>query len=64
LPLFGFTAKKIAAITVVLIIIGEATFYLSLIFLGKTFYQKIKEKLKFRKQKEKNIIEEGNVNKE
>jgi hypothetical protein len=50
-PLLGFTAKQVAGITVALIIIGEATFYLSLIFLGKGFYDKIKSKLKFRKSK-------------
>ena len=41
-PLLGFTAKQIAGITVGLIIVGEVTFYLSLVFLGKGFYDKIK----------------------
>ncbi len=49
-PLLGFSAKQIAGITVVLIIIGEVTFYVSLIFLGKGFYSKIKNMLKFRKK--------------
>ncbi len=47
-PLLGFTAKQLAGITVILIIIGEVTFYVSLIFLGKGFYSKIKSMLKFR----------------
>lgn len=49
-PLLGFAAKKVAAITVVLIIIGEVTFYASLIFLGKGFYNKIRSFLKFGKK--------------
>jgi hypothetical protein len=49
IPLLGFSAKQIAGITVILIIIGEITFYLSLIFLGKSFYYKIKSRLKFKK---------------
>ncbi|MDX9726073.1 MAG: transporter suffix domain-containing protein [Bacteroidales bacterium] len=49
--LLGLPAAKIAGISLVLIIIGEVTFYLSLVFLGKGFYNKIKEKLKFRKSK-------------
>jgi len=48
-PLFGLSAKQIAGITVILIIIGEITFYLSLVFLGKSFYHKIKNWLKFKK---------------
>lgn len=43
-PLLGFSARQIATITIVLIIIGEVTFYTSLIFLGKSFYKKIKER--------------------
>jgi hypothetical protein len=51
IPLLGFSGGKIAKITVVLIIAGEITFYLSLFILGKSFYEKIKSKLKFRKTK-------------
>lgn len=47
----GFSAKQIAGITLALVIIGEVTFYSSLVFLGKGFFSKIKEKLKFRKIK-------------
>jgi hypothetical protein len=49
IPFLGISAKQVAAVTVILIIIGEVTFYTSLIFLGKTFYTKIKNLLKFRK---------------
>lgn len=51
IPLMGFSAKQIAGITLALVIIGEVTFYSSLVFLGKGFFSKIKEKLKFRKIK-------------
>lgn len=43
-PLLGFPGRQIATITLILIIIGEVTFYASLIFLGKSFYKKIKER--------------------
>jgi len=49
LPLLGFSGVNIAKITVALIIAGEISFYLSLFILGKSFYAKIKSKLKFRK---------------
>jgi hypothetical protein len=49
IPFLGISAKQVAGVTVILIIIGEITFYTSLIFLGKTFYTKIKNILKFRK---------------
>jgi hypothetical protein len=51
IPWLGFSGGKIAKITVTLLITGEITFYLSLFLLGKTFYDKIKSKLKFRKTK-------------
>jgi hypothetical protein len=59
-PWLGFSKGKIAGITTVLFIAGEITFYLSLFILGKGFYAKIKNKLKFRKSKQarKNIPEE------
>ena len=43
-PLLGFPGRQIATITLILIIIGEVTFYASLVFLGKSFYKKIKER--------------------
>ena len=51
IPLMGFSAKQIAGITLALVIIGEITFYSSLVLLGKSFFNKIKAKLKFRKVK-------------
>lgn len=51
IPWLGFSKGKIAGITTVLVIAGEITFYLSLFILGKGFYAKIKNKLKFRKTK-------------
>lgn len=50
-PWFGFSKSQIAGITVGLIITGEVTFYLSIIILGKSFYNKIRNILKFRKSK-------------
>jgi hypothetical protein len=50
-PLMGLSGKQIAGTTIALVIVGEVTFYLSLILLGKAFYNKIREKLKFRKSK-------------
>ena len=51
IPWFGFSKGHIAGIRIVLIIIGEILFYLSLFILGKSFYAKIKNKLKFWKKK-------------
>jgi hypothetical protein len=50
-PWFDFSKKQIAVITTGLIIVGEISFYLSIFFLGKTFFAKIKNKLKFWKSK-------------
>lgn len=50
-PWFGFSKGQIAGITTVLIIAGEILFYLSLFILGKSFFDKIKNKLKFWKAK-------------
>ena len=50
-PWFGFSKIQIAGITTGLIITGEILFYLSLIILGKSFFNKIKSKLKFWKTK-------------
>jgi hypothetical protein len=52
-PWVGFSKIQIAGITTGLIITGEITFYLSLFILGKSFYEKIKRKLKFWKAKTK-----------
>jgi hypothetical protein len=51
IPWLGFSKGKIAGITTILVIAGEITFYLSLFILGKSFFAKIKSKLKFRKTK-------------
>jgi len=50
-PFLGFSGIKIAGITTGLIITGEILFYLSLFILGRSFYDKIKSFLKFRKAK-------------
>jgi hypothetical protein len=50
-PWLGFSKIQIAGITTVLIIIGEVLFYLSLFILGRSFYDKIKRKMKFWKTK-------------
>jgi hypothetical protein len=50
-PWFGFSKIQLAGITTMLIIVGEILFYLSLFILGRSFYDKIKSKLKFRKTK-------------
>jgi beta-lactamase regulating signal transducer with metallopeptidase domain len=50
-PWLGFSKIQIAGITTVLIIAGEILFYLSLFILGRSFYDRIKSKLKFRKAK-------------
>jgi len=62
-PLLGFSAKQIAGITIVLVIIGEVTFYISLILLGKSFFNKIKDKLKFRKSKSSSNSDPEQLNK-
>jgi hypothetical protein len=53
-PWLGFSKGQIAGITTGLIIGGEITFYLSLILLGRSFFDKIKRKLKFWKKKTNN----------
>jgi hypothetical protein len=50
-PWLGLSKIQIAGITTGLIITGEILFYLSLIILGRSFYDKIKSKLKFWKAK-------------
>ena len=51
IPWFNFSAKQIAGITAGLLIAGEILFYLSLIILGRSFFDRIKNKLKFWKSK-------------
>ncbi|NMC38245.1 MAG: transporter suffix domain-containing protein [Bacteroidales bacterium] len=62
IPLFGFSTKQAAGISLILIIIGEVTFYLSLLFLGRSFYEKIKSMLRFRKPKKNNNTEQSEEN--
>jgi hypothetical protein len=50
-PWLGFSKIQIAGITTGLIIAGEVLFYTSLIILGRSFWVKIKSKLKFWKVK-------------
>ena len=50
-PWIGFSKIQIAGITTGLIIAGEILFYTSLIILGRSFWDKIKSKLKFWKIK-------------
>jgi hypothetical protein len=50
-PWIGFSKMQIAGITTGLIIAGEILFYLSLFILGRSFWDKIKSKLKFWKAK-------------
>lgn len=51
IPWLGFSKIHIAGITTGLIIVGEVLFYLSLFILGRSFYDKIKSKLRFWKSK-------------
>jgi hypothetical protein len=51
IPWMGFSKIQIAGITTGLIIVGEVLFYLSLFILGRSFYDKIKSRLKFWKSK-------------
>jgi len=53
IPWLGFSKVQIAGITTGLIIAGEVLFYLSMFILGRSFYDKIKNKLKFWKGKPK-----------
>jgi len=46
-PWFDFSGGQIAGITAGLLIAGEILFYISLIILGRSVYNKIKNKLKF-----------------
>jgi hypothetical protein len=53
IPWLGFSKIQIAGIMTGLIIVGETSFYISLLILGRSFYNKIKSKLKFWKTKSK-----------
>lgn len=50
-PWLHFSARQSAGIAAGLLIAGEILFYLSLIILGQSFYNKLKAKLKFWKSK-------------
>lgn len=50
IPWLGFSKAGMAEIITGLIIFGEITFYVSILLLGKTFYQKIKSKLRLRRK--------------
>lgn len=51
IPWMGFPKGETAGIIGGLIIFGEVSFYVSILMLGKTFYNKIREKLRFRRKK-------------
>lgn len=51
IPWLGFSKGETAGIIAGLIIFGEVTFYVSILMLGKTFYNKIREKFRFRRKK-------------
>jgi hypothetical protein len=51
IPWMGYSKGETAGIITGLIIFGEVTFYASILMLGKTFYNKIKEKFRFRRKK-------------
>ena len=46
-PWFELTTAQMAGLTTGLIITGEILFYASLIILGRSFFNKIRSKLKF-----------------
>lgn len=56
-PWLGFSKGKTAGIITVLIVVGEITFYVSIFLIGKSFYDKIKNKLKFWKKTPKDTNE-------
>ena len=60
-PFLGFSGIKIAGITTGLIITGEVLFYLSLFILGRSFFEKIKSMLKFRKAKTSAVSLPGQI---
>jgi hypothetical protein len=58
-PWFGMSKVQIAGITTGLVIAGEILFYLSLFILGKSFFDKIKARLKFWKAKPVDVNQPG-----
>ena len=60
IPWLGFSKGETAGIITGLIIFGEVTFYVSIVMLGKTFYNKIKEKFRFRRKTKEKDDPEGN----
>lgn len=61
-PFLNLTVRQKAGISTGLFIAGEVLFYLSLVILGKSFYEKIKKKLKFwRTKKDEVEVSEGEV---
>jgi len=54
IPFLNYSKGQTAGIITILIIAGEVTFYLSIFLLGKSFYEKFKNKFKFWKTKTKN----------
>jgi hypothetical protein len=50
-PWLDFSKAQMAGISTGLLIAGEVLFYLSLFILGRSFFDKIKARLKFRKAK-------------
>ena len=61
IPWLGLTGKQIAGITTGLVIAGEITFYLGIFMVGKSMYQKLKQKLRFWKKNE--VSDDENLNK-
>ena len=51
IPFLGFSKKEIAGLITILIIVGEITFYLSIIILGKNILNRIKGFFMFWKKK-------------
>jgi hypothetical protein len=50
-PWLDFSKTQMAGISTGLLIAGEVLFYLSLFILGRSFFDKIKARLKFRRAK-------------
>jgi len=50
IPWLGYSKAAIAGIITGLIIFGEITFYASILLLGRTFYNKLKDWFRFRKK--------------
>jgi hypothetical protein len=51
IPWVGFSKGETAGLITGLIIFGEVTFYVSILMLGKTFYNKLKAMFRFRRDK-------------